>query len=58
LFTFYSGVGFISCPWDLILDYLYRPKPIDPGNFEDRKKILLIYADKIRQKGKSLEEDY
>ena len=33
LFVILAGVGFTSLPWDIILDYKYRPKPIDEGNF-------------------------
>lgn len=36
-----QGVGLVALPWDLFLDYMYRPKPIDEGNFEDRKHLLL-----------------
>lgn len=36
LFIFLAGVGFASLPWDIILDYKYRPKPIDEGNFQFR----------------------
>ena len=41
IFALFSGIGLISTPWDLILDYMYRPKPIDEGNFEDKKQLLL-----------------
>jgi LMBR1 domain-containing protein 1 len=40
-FVVFAGVGFTAMPWDLILDYYYRPKPIDEGNFNERTKLLL-----------------
>ena len=33
LFTIMSGVGFVALPWDIFVDYYYRPKPIDDGTF-------------------------
>ena len=46
-----------SLPWDLILDYAYRPKPIDEGNFQDRSKLLLQYALELRETGKKLDNE-
>jgi hypothetical protein len=57
LFVIFCGVGFVSLPWDLILDYTYRPKPIDEGNFEKRKSLLLDYSLMLRNDGKKLAED-
>ena len=57
LFVIFAGVGFTALPWDLILDYQYRPKPIDEGNFNDRTKLLLQYALDLREMGKKLDED-
>ena len=51
-FIVFSGIGFVSLPWDLILDYTYRPKPIDEGNFEEHKALLLAYSLKLRDDGK------
>jgi LMBR1 domain-containing protein 1 len=56
-FIVFSGIGFVSLPWDLILDYTYRPKPIDEGNFEEHKSLLLQYSLKLRDEGKLLAED-
>ena len=56
-FSIFSGVGFIALPWDLILDYQYRPKPIDEGNFNERKELLLFYALELRATGKKLDEN-
>lgn len=41
LFSIFAGVGFVSLPWDILVDYMYRPKQIDEGTFEERKKLLL-----------------
>lgn len=56
-FTIFAGVGFVSLPWDLFVDYMYRPKPIDEGNFEERKQLLLKYALELRDEGKKLDEN-
>lgn len=34
LFVLMAGVGLVSLPWDMFVDYLARPRPIDDGNFE------------------------
>ena len=44
-------------PWELILDYMYRPKQLDPGTFDDRKRLLLLYALELRETGKKLDEE-
>lgn len=28
-FIVFAGIGFVSLPYDLILDYTYRPRAID-----------------------------
>lgn len=56
-FTLFAGIGFVSLPWDLFVDYQYRPKPIDEGNFEDRQKLLLLKALECREDGKKLDEN-
>lgn len=53
----FSGVGQIALPWDHILDYTYRPKPLDEGVFTDRKNLLLLYANELRDEGKKLDEE-
>lgn len=30
-FTIFAGVGFVSVPWDIFVNYMYRPKYIDPS---------------------------
>lgn len=56
-FSIFSGVGFVALPWDLIVDYVYRPKRIDEGNFNERKELLLMYALDLRERGKKLDEN-
>ena len=58
LFAFFGGVGLINLPYDLIMEYFYRPKPITKENFEARRKFLLPMASKLRDEGKKLESDY
>jgi hypothetical protein len=57
LFSVFAGFGLIALPWDLFVDYFYRPKPIDEGNFNERKELLLQFALELRETGKKLEED-
>ena len=56
-FSIFAGAGFIALPWDIFVDYVHRPKPIDEGNFNDRKHLLLEYSYELREKGKKLDED-
>lgn len=30
-FFIFAGVGFVSVPWDIFVNYMYRPKYIDPS---------------------------
>jgi LMBR1 domain-containing protein 1 len=42
LLLFFSlGVGIIALPFDLIYEFLNRPHPIQPAEFEVKKKLLL-----------------
>lgn len=47
----------MAVPWDFIQDYMYRPKQLDAGTFDDRKRLLLLYALELRTEGKKLDED-
>ena len=37
----FGGVGLINMPYDLMNEFIYRPKPITPEDFNKRKKVLL-----------------
>lgn len=42
LLLFFSlGVGLVALPFDLIYEFLNRPRPIQPAEFEVQKKLLL-----------------
>ena len=57
MFAIFAGVGFIALPWDIILDYINRPKQLDEGTFENNKKLLLAYALDLRDTGKELDNN-
>ena len=57
LVSFFGGVGLVSLPYDLIYDYLYMPQPISEKDFSKRKQMLLNYSMKLRDMGKSLENE-
>ena len=37
IYVVFSGVGLVALPWDLFVDYQYRPKMIDSEEFDKRK---------------------
>ena len=47
-FAFFAGVGLIMMPYDLLMEFIYRPSPIDERNFNRRKDILLPLVLKLR----------
>jgi hypothetical protein len=55
--SFFGGVGLVSLPYDLIYDYVYMPQLISEKDFTRRKQIMLNYAMKLREMGKSLENE-
>lgn len=56
-FTVFGGFGLSAVPYDIFVDYQYRPKPLDEGTFSERKEILLIYAQELRDEGKKIAEN-
>ena len=56
-FVIFTGVGLVALPWDLFVDYQYRPKMIDSEEFDKRKQVLLIYALELRETGKELAQN-
>lgn len=44
----FGGVGLINMPYDLMNEFIYRPKPISPEDFNKRKKVLLPMVLKLR----------
>lgn len=53
-FMLFCGIGFVALPYDMFVDYQYRPKQLDSEEFERRKTILLINAQELREVGKEL----
>eukprot|EP00347_Sterkiella_histriomuscorum_P002802 403366747 len=56
-FCFFGGVGFVSLPYDLIYQYVFKPQPIEEREFTQRKSILLNYSLKLREMGKQIENE-
>lgn len=56
-FAFFAGVGLIMMPYDLLMDFIYRPSPIDERNFNRRKNILLPMVLKLRTEVKRLDKE-
>ena len=52
VYVLQTSVGIVALPYDLFVDYSYRPKPIDSDEFEKRKQVLLVYALELREMGK------
>lgn len=49
-----GAVGLIVLPYDLLCDFIFRPKPIQPNEFKRRQRILLPRILKLRDQGKKL----
>lgn len=56
-FAFFAGVGLITMPYDLLMEFIYRPSPIDERNFNRRKNILLPLVLKLRGEQKQLDKE-
>ena len=56
-FAFFAGVGLIVMPYDLMMEFIYRPQPINEKNFNQRKNILLPMTLKLRKEVKRLNEE-
>lgn len=55
-FAFFAGVGLIMMPYDLLMEFIYRPHPIDERGFNQRKNILLPHVIKLRDEVKRLDK--
>lgn len=56
-FVFAGSVGIVVLPFDIILDYIYRPKPITQSEFKKRTKVLLPRIVEARKTGKKIEDE-
>ncbi|KAJ3371138.1 hypothetical protein GGF31_003561 [Allomyces arbusculus] len=61
LFSVFSGVGLVALPFDLLMEFKYRPKPIKAEVYKQRKKVigeqaalLLQAAEEMEKEGKDL----
>ena len=57
IFSLSGGIGFISLPYDLFNEFIFRPKPISPKDFKKRSRILLPRVMKLREVGKKLDNE-
>jgi LMBR1 domain-containing protein 1 len=61
LFVMFAGVGLVALPFDLLMEYKHRPKPIKADVYQARKKIigeqsqlLLAAAEEIERQKKEV----
>ena len=52
-----GGIGLVFMPYNLLNDWIFRPKPISKSDFIKRQKILLPKLINLRKEGKHLEND-
>mmetsp|Transcript_19995 Transcript_19995/g.27013 ORF Transcript_19995/g.27013 Transcript_19995/m.27013 type:complete len:88 (-) Transcript_19995:125-388(-) len=57
LTTVCGGIGIIFLPYNLLNDWIFRPKPISRADFVRRQRILLPRLLNLRREGKHLESD-
>ena len=57
LVAIFGGIGLIFLPYNLLNDWIFRPKPINESDFKKRQKILLPKLINLRKEGKHLEND-
>ena len=57
LTTVCGGIGIIYWPYNLLNDWIFRPKPILKPDFHKRQMILLPKLLNLRREGKHLESD-
>ena len=57
VFSLFGGIGFITLPYDLVNEFIFRPKPIQPEEFKTRSRILLPRVMKLREMGKKLDNE-
>ena len=55
--SLFAGIGMIMLPYDLINEYIYRPKYIDKNAWTKRQRVLLPMLMKLREEGKRLEKE-
>ena len=56
-FVIFGGVGLVVLPFDILLEFIYRPKPINQSEFKKRTKVLLPRIVETRKAGKKIEDE-
>ena len=57
LMAMFGAMGVVFLPYNLMNDWIFRPKPLSKPNFAKRQKILLPKLLKMRKEQKRLEVD-
>ncbi|KAJ3186814.1 hypothetical protein HK101_009569 [Irineochytrium annulatum] len=57
IFTVFGGVGLVALPYDLILEFQHRPKPITAAEYAERKVAIGQQAGLLLEVGRQLTED-
>ena len=55
--SIFAGIGMVMLPYDLINEFVYRPKLIDKNAWVKRQRVLLPMLIKLREEGKRLEKE-
>lgn len=57
LFAFFGGVGLPSLPFDLLMEYQYRPRPIKLQEYTDKKRMIGEQAGLLLQASAALSDE-
>lgn len=57
VFSIFGGIGLVSLPYDMIMEFQHRPKPITAAEYADRKKAIGQQAELLKEVGTQLQED-
>ena len=58
IFSIFGGIGMVFLPYNLLNDYIYRPKPIGRVEFFKRREIIMTSLINLRNEGKKLEAEH
>lgn len=56
-FVVFGSVGLVAYPYEILCEFIYRPKPIDSQEFKKRTKVLLPRIIESRKIGKTIEDE-
>ena len=57
ILAIFGGIGMVFLPYNLLNDYIYRPKRINKPEWQKRKGIILQTLVNLRNEGKKLEAE-